>query len=339
MKKKDSGINKTFVVTYRCNFKCPYCYETAKKIDMSKKIADLTLKQLFDQAIKEKKQNMRISFFGGEPLLKRELIRYIVQKCRKFCKVHRIKLLFSIITNGSLFDAQFGKIFHKGELDHVQVTIDGPREIHNKRRMYLSGRGTYDDILKKLPNVLEIANRTSVRINVDHLNIRSVPKLLNDLEKFKSKNLKANFALVNNFDGRGKNRINALNIKVFSKRVLSLEKIAKEKGLLDKTPLRPKVFYCAASTANPSWVDPYGDIYCCQHALGHTDIKLGSIFSKIDEKMQKNWLNYSLIKNNHCLKCKQVYFCGGACPMFFRKGYIGQDLCYNFDKILLSRYA
>ena len=91
--KRDEILHKSFtwVVTYNCNFRCPYCFEKREYKDSSHRIV-LTksqVDQLFNAMteIEPRKQLQApvITLYGGEPLLKenKEIVTYIVQEGRK----------------------------------------------------------------------------------------------------------------------------------------------------------------------------------------------------------------------------------------------------------------
>jgi uncharacterized protein len=65
----------------------------------------------------------------------------------------------------------------------IQVTIDGPQDIHDSRRCLKSGGGTYERILANLQNIADdMPLSVSLRINVDRRNSPHIPRLLNDLK-------------------------------------------------------------------------------------------------------------------------------------------------------------
>lgn len=56
----------------------------------------------------------------------------------------------SIVTNGYLINDDTISFFKDSELNHIQITLDGCRENHNRTRFLKHDKsGTYDIILKK----------------------------------------------------------------------------------------------------------------------------------------------------------------------------------------------
>ena len=76
----------TLIVTYNCNFRCPYCFESRDKKDgscqfvMTKEMVDKAYKAM--ELIEPRPQLRRktIALYGGEPLLKqnKNIIKYII---------------------------------------------------------------------------------------------------------------------------------------------------------------------------------------------------------------------------------------------------------------------
>ena len=72
------------VITENCNLKCKYCYETQRNINMTEENFDHfysvtlpQLKKLYDF------NTYSLHFFGGEPLLNFNLIKYVVPIIKK----------------------------------------------------------------------------------------------------------------------------------------------------------------------------------------------------------------------------------------------------------------
>jgi len=55
----------------------------------------------------------------------------------------------------------------KGRVDHVQITLDGPMQFHNKRRVLINGGGTYDVILKNLYRLTQMLPDIGITIRMN----------------------------------------------------------------------------------------------------------------------------------------------------------------------------
>ena len=99
-------------ISDKCNLNCPYCFA---QTNGSFKFKSFT-KQDIEQTIKfvvskneNKEQQISIIFFGGEPLLNLEIIKFTIDHCKK--EYSNIKFNFSITTNGTIITDEIIKIF------------------------------------------------------------------------------------------------------------------------------------------------------------------------------------------------------------------------------------
>lgn len=63
-------MNYIIHLTDNCNLNCKYCYENKKNSEIDFEY----IKDIIDYEIKQKNKFAGLAFYGGEPLLKKELI-------------------------------------------------------------------------------------------------------------------------------------------------------------------------------------------------------------------------------------------------------------------------
>jgi len=131
--------------------KCDYCYAPAanKRMDMTAEIAEkaVMLASSFSPA------NTGIIFFGGEPLMKKDLIRHTVNFCREYEKETGTDFHFKITTNGLLMDQEFLE-WARGNRVMLALSIDGVQESHDRHRKSIRGNGTFSKIADKIDLML-----------------------------------------------------------------------------------------------------------------------------------------------------------------------------------------
>ena len=101
-----SKITIRVYTTTGCNARCDYCFEKgtiSKRMDIN--TADAFLKY-FEKTINTNIgiKEIKICWFGGEPLLNSSIISYLTPKIQNICAAQKLKGKFEIINNGSLFD-------------------------------------------------------------------------------------------------------------------------------------------------------------------------------------------------------------------------------------------
>jgi uncharacterized protein len=141
----------TLHLTTDCNMKCDYCYNPKdKKISMTKEI----VKKALDLSRTINPINSGIIFFGGEPLLKRELIDYAFEYSDELRKMDGTFFHYKITTNGTLLDNDFIDLAVERNIG-VGISVDGIKEVHDKHRILKDDKPTFDIIESKFSNLLK----------------------------------------------------------------------------------------------------------------------------------------------------------------------------------------
>lgn len=136
-------------LTEKCNLNCTYCYE--KKSD--KDISFESIKKLVDNEIKQKQKYSIIVFYGGEPLLQKNIIKNTIDYIKS--KKSKTKFYFGITTNGTLLDDEFLKYMKENDFINIAYSIDGMKETHDLNRLTTNGNGTFDIVEKNAKNLLK----------------------------------------------------------------------------------------------------------------------------------------------------------------------------------------
>lgn len=146
----DQGLRHlVLTVTDGCNLRCQYCY-LEKETRFMKASTALTAIEYFLARSDDNHQPI-ISFYGGEPLLAKELVREVVQSAR--CLPGGDRVLFVIDTNATLLDVSLVEWLAKEGI-HLQVSLDGPREIHDRHRIDGEGQPSFDRVMSGLDLLL-----------------------------------------------------------------------------------------------------------------------------------------------------------------------------------------
>lgn len=152
--------------TEKCNFRCSYCYEEFARGRMSGRNAGILGRAI--ALIAGNAEQFALAFFGGEPLLCSDLILRFSRQAFDIMRERGLYYSASIATNGYLLDRQlFNELLDVGVVAY-QITIDGPRQMHNRQRPTRSGAGTFDRILANLGDMArtEAAFSCVLRCNV-----------------------------------------------------------------------------------------------------------------------------------------------------------------------------
>lgn len=294
-----------FILTYGCNFKCPYCYE--KNISNTKRMSKEQVNKIFEIY----NNNVdKIGLFGGEPLLpgNMEIIKYIIQKSPNS--------EYSIITNG-YYLVEFFDVLKNIEITNIQITLDGEKDLHNKSRYLKNGDGTFDKIMTGIKLYAENKIPIRIRMNVSNENIESCIRLQHEIEHTPWAQAYVKFEMQSLFQEKSKTK-NKL------KEQLYLESINGHKNemldrqgaltnfLFNNTKLHVKIKGCAADYAY-RFFDPMGNIYSCILAVGNEGKRVG-VYEPVLKWEDKSMLKRDITTIPACRQCKYALICGGGCP-------------------------
>ncbi len=315
-------VSAWFVLTYRCNFHCPYCYENAVKGEKTMTV------EMIDKVFEINPELKHIGLFGGEPFLpeNRNLIKYIFRKAPK--------AEYYAITNGFYLE-EYLDLLQSVHFSNIQVTLDGTEENHNATRFQKKGQPTYDKILSGVQKCLSANIAGTIRMNLSSENYEDLVReksLIESTEWGK----KAAFEIQPLFQCE-KDEKNMLYEKLMEQdqkgmpganRILT-KMLPLSNFLYSGTRLRPVLKACDPEGIN-RFYDPYGDIYNCILAVGQVPKAVGTYFPEFKLK-EKSFLTRDITKIKECQTCKNALFCGGGCPNGIPDK---QDLytpnCFNF---------
>ncbi len=128
-------------------------------VDQGKRIFGLRVYDLFYSKYKYIHQ---ISFFGGEPLIKIDLIEQSCDYINSYCKNNKIPLpIYSMVTNATLMDDKAIEVTSRYKI-HINVSLDGPKEFNDKQRIFVDGNKSVFDRVDK--NITKLRKKQSFSI-------------------------------------------------------------------------------------------------------------------------------------------------------------------------------
>lgn len=303
-------ISVTLAPTIWCNLRCPYCFEESKPKDvMSDDICDKVLK--FIEAHTSAK-NLYLIWYGGEPLLGAKPIKYFLSKLDN---LENIKLArHGMITNGTLLKGSNLDLFREKHLDSIQITIDGNKDTHDKKRIRPDGKGTYDEIIENLKVFAKEYPNTviNIRVNIDRNNVSEFMDVYNRIKDMfpDKKNIFVSPGILKacgaqSFDSPFLNNAEILNIR----------KEFRKKGY--------PVFYpdirtggCAATCITGYVIWPLGEIYKCWKDVGIKDKIVGNVCDMTitnSNLLSEYMLHGSHITETSCHSCPVFPICDSDC--------------------------
>ena len=322
-----------------CNLDCAYCFYLPKqelygksKFTMSDKLLEEYVKQLITS---HQTNEVTFSFQGGEPTLMG--VKFFQKAVKLVDKYKRsgMKVNYTIQTNGSLLDDDWGKFLKENNF-LVGISIDGPEKLHNIYRKNRAGQGAFKQVMKGLKvlqkhevdfNILCTVNAGNAdhpvkvyRFFRDKLEaefIQFIPIVERGYEKgrrmggkvsdYSVKPEQYGDFLIAVFDEWVKADVAKVYVQMFDAALASW--VGEPGGLCIFAPI------CGSALA----LEHNGDMYSCDHFV-EPKYKLGNIQKThmqklVNSKQQRKFGKAKLTTlPKYCLECPVRFACHGGCP-------------------------
>ena len=322
-KQYDRLLHLIIMPTEQCNFRCEYCYEDFKMGKMSQQTQDSII--LFIRKNICKYTAVSLDWFGGEPLLEKNIIDYISSNVKNICRTAKKPLISSITTNGYLLDIQTYKNLCNNNLIDLQITIDGIKATHDKQRALQNGGATFDTIINNLIEIKKQIKRNMtkiyIRINVTWDVYEKIDEVIDYLYSLFGDDDRFVFYFrpVTNLGGGAIERIKEkiMNYSEFSTLYRKLHENKKlNKGLYDRA-FSAGGSICQASLRNLFIIRSDGRINKCSDYLDWPENQIGILTKngdmEIDEEKHARWL--CAPTNKECYDCSYYGSCFNiGCP-------------------------
>jgi len=314
----NSGLGLTILVTTDCNFDCIYCFETKKRSFLNKhpEVQEAIVK-LVEHGLREN-TFLAITWFGGEPTLGLDSISKLTREFKRICEAKNCKYQAMLITNGYTLTRKIAKKCVELDISHVQITIDGPPEVHDKRRwLKRSHTGTFKRIVDNMKEIYDLL-KIVVRVNVDKGNIQSIPSLL---DIFTAEGLRGKigvyFAPVMDLTEATADIAGTCFTDLeFAELEVKLIEIAREKGYDIRRYPFFRDSYCIADKYHSMVIDPEGNLYKCWNDATYPACSHGNILDdhSLKPEILLKWVLWDPLEKEECQNCEILPMCLGGCP-------------------------
>ncbi len=314
--------NFSVLPTYSCNLACPYCYEGSGEIHRGTMGEDMTARII--QGIKTycmnaAASNLGLTLYGGEPLLHKKASLQLVKTLGDWAHSAGINFNCSMITNGTLLTEETLSEFEP-YLKMVQVTLDGPRQYHDTRRIQKNGKGTYEQIMNAVITARKKGILVMIRIQVAKDNVGGLDSLFEDMA------------------GRGFHTDEGIHAYLFP--LMEINEVCSSYASLcseEEARMLPELWrkgrsygfdlfskptqvfvspYCSFAAKDSFLVDALGDVYKCVSVVGDTTYRV----ARMDEKglcdITPEMYRFTVrdpADIEMCSDCVLLPLCGGGC--------------------------
>ena len=314
-------------IAHDCNLACRYCFagEGEYKGDRSLMSLEVGKKALdFLVANSGNRRNLEVDFFGGEPLMNFDVVKELVAYGRELEKTHDKHFRFTLTTNGVLLRDDVIEFANK-EMDNIDLSIDGRKEVHDHMRPFKNGKGSYDFILDKFKKVAESRNQQKyyVRGTFTHYNLDFVKDVLSLADEgFEQISVEPVVA--------GPEEPYAIREEDIPQICEGYDELAKEMLKRKKEGRGFNFFHymidlsggpcvykrlsgCGSGTEYLA-VTPWGDLYPCHQFVGEEEFCLGNVDDGIvNTEMRDTFKLCNVYAKEECRNCFAKFYCSGGC--------------------------
>jgi uncharacterized protein len=316
-----------------CNLACKYCYcGTCRDITpnqgmMSEAIARQAITWLF--AVSGRSESVHITFFGGEPLLNKPVLRFSIEHSQRLAKLHGKQVTYSMTTNGTLLDDEIIGYIKRHNFG-LMVSLDGPEIMHNAQCPTHAGPGSFDAAVAGIKKLMARRKSVTVRCTMTH----TVPRMLDLIHFFED------FGFTRIVLGRAVNPIYPSPVDCTGADLLECDRQEREELIpwmlekfavgenpkyfpysgfitsLDEGKATPNVspFKCGACRGTTT-VGADGTLYPCHRFVGMPVWKIGDLSNGPDiERCKQFWRDYRASVAKDCESCWLWAQCHGPCP-------------------------
>ena len=306
VQKRKPGVDElqlTLHVTNQCNLNCNYCFVEHGPERMPREVAFAAIKLAMMNT-----DTTGILFYGGEPLLERQLIHDVVDYTKSLRKKTGHTFYYKITTNGTLLDEEFLKFAKDANLT-IGFSCDGIAQ--DDCRKFHDGAGSLAVIEPKIPLLLKYQPYAIGMSVVDPATIDKASKIIKYLfdKGFKYLHMGVNYCKTAPWS---KERFSVLEreYKKIAKMYIKWTR-AEEKFYFSSfdmkilSHLKSDKYNADRSRMgmNQPSVAPNGKVYSISKHLNNPVFEIGDVFSGIDAKKHKAIFERGLILAKPCQKC------------------------------------
>lgn len=333
-----AAIGLTLAVSNACNMACPYCYEFTKGKAVFGEELVPSLEAFLESVVRlspgvKAWTGLSVTWYGGEPLLGKRAITELTPRLQDFCGRHGMKYRAAIVTNGLLLTPGNWALLRENGVDEVQVTLDGPRDLHESHRPLKAAAGrNYDRILENLA-VMPEGMKLTVRVNVDKAVAGRAGELLDDLLAYgiwpgRGAAVEIDFVRLRIYEKRdGNGAVDGIPAEDWPSCHFELRKLKADRydrwaaangarpGKMVFLTERPSLADCTTMVSPYSFVvDAEGYVSKCWEYVQEEKARIQHISQGYIPDLYRSWSAYSRVSalGGECARCKYLPACRSA---------------------------
>lgn len=321
-----STSNIELYLAEACNLRCKYCYvnenDALRNGLMPRDIAKQAVDLCFERA--GNSDQLCITFFGGEPLLNKPVMRYVIGYSQQLAKKRNKTVQYSLTTNGTLLDDEiigYIKRYNFG----LMISLDGPKDIQDNMRPFANGKGSFDTATRNIKRLMERRRSVTVRCTVSNQCLDMI-RIVNFLEDFGFTRVAMSRCNGRAYDTGPYDIGPAENAILNGQDDYFMERLFEQLDKGERIKFNPwarvvemihekqnRRMRCGVGRGCTT-VGIDGNLYPCHRYVGMENYVLGHVSTGIDKEKFADYLRSYFATKKKCETCWAINLCGGYCP-------------------------
>ena len=306
------------MLSLNCISACQYCFQKRFNVQLTRQSESRIIRYL--EKVIPKKDRVSIDWYGGEPLLVVAKLRRLNNEISELCARHQTQYTISVTTNGFLLNKRIISYLTKFDVSHLQITLDGPKETHNKSRPLSNGGQTFEKICRNIIEAVNMGLPVTVRVNVWKPNIDRIIDLYDVFSSFGMRNKVTIILKPVISSSANPCEDDCLPHSEVGRRILEVYRQAAHRGWvsLPYASAMQSHEFCIVDSVGQFIIDPEGYLYKCGEVFSSEE-RVGELTKNgemvLKEKSWIKWVAKDPFADSHCRKCVLIPICMGGCSM------------------------
>lgn len=334
-------LGLSFIPTYACNFRCPYCYEqdrTRIKGKMDKRMMDAIMSFVRARHEADAFTTLSVQWYGGDPSLALDVVEELSSRLITWCDENSIAYEAMMLTNANVIGPAEADLIARCRVEMVLLTIDGPEEIHNQRRVTTNGTNSYQKTLQAARLLRAHGIALNASMNVDRISWPYFREMRDKLLEEEGIHLNAgrlcDYGHTYGTPPYAPPLFDLFTHEEFCENRLRLFESEPHTADELRSLLMPIRQFCTGQSGNYFVIDCKGDVYGCDGRVGYRDY---ARFNILDDPCtwEDSGVVFDAARDEACGQCELLPLCLGSCiwereltgmPCHPLKGAIGNYL-------------
>ncbi|MBV8370841.1 MAG: radical SAM protein [Candidatus Eremiobacteraeota bacterium] len=311
-----------FAVTTACNIGCTYCYEAGVLgKTMTPKVIDGIARWVEERMVVDGIRTIVPLLFGGEPLLYPKLLYVLMDRVNEVVARYGGFCQYTASSNGMRMTDELAAALAQRGLVQIQISLDGPKCVHDERRIGKRGEPSFDQALRGIRSAATAIRTVTVKVNFDRHNRGAIAQLFDDLvAEGLAGRIKVKLEAVA-FQAPDSKTVHPRDVVIppeseemanaYTELILEAKArgIAVERDTAHTTP-------CMMSSHHGVAIGPDGSIVKCISLVGRSEFAVGNVLdtAQYDSESYASQMNV-LKRLDECFeeRCPYVPVCAGGC--------------------------